>query len=65
MLGLCTMAGKAFDQCWKESGDYRSAMSQPYWPPVLTIAFVPIPLFWFFGWIAIKATRWVRAGFVQ
>ena len=65
MMSLCTAFGKSFSQCWEQTASYRNIVSQPYWPPILLIAFVPVPLFWMFGWAAIKTTRWVRSGFAQ
>jgi hypothetical protein len=62
-VGLCTTAGKPFDQCWNENTDFRRTMTEPYWPPVFMVALGPIPLFWLFGWAIIKTARWVRAGF--
>jgi hypothetical protein len=56
---------KTFDQCWDENSSYRQSALAPYWPLILFLAIVPIPIFWIFGWIALWATRWVRAGFVS
>jgi hypothetical protein len=62
-VGLCTTAGKEFDQCWNENLEFRRAMIEPYWPPVFLVAFGPVPFFWLFGWAVVKTVRWVSAGF--
>ncbi len=64
-LGLCTTAGKAFDQCWSETSDFRRMSIEPYWPPVFLVALGPIPFVWLFGWVIIKTGRWVGAGFAR
>ncbi len=50
-------------QCRERNGTFRLAMIEWYWPPILLVTLVPVPLFWLFGWLALKTSRWVRAGF--
>jgi hypothetical protein len=63
-VGLCTSAGKPFDQCWTEIDEYRRIATEVYWPPLLIVSLGPLPLFWLLGWAIIRTTRWIRAGFV-
>src|SRR6266849_508340 len=63
MVGLCTTAGRSFNECWDESSEFRHIAIAPDWPPIFLIALGPIPVFWLLGWAIIKTTRWVRAGF--
>jgi hypothetical protein len=63
-VDICTsFEHRSFDECYAENEPLRQSARTIYWPPILLVAMVPIPVFWLLGWATFKTARWVRAGF--